>query len=174
MHWPNGVSGGVAEISGAVGGLKAALDIAKGLNATAGAVAINDAKIALQSAILDAQGALLAAQETQTANLKRIDELEAKIVEFETWEREKQRYELREISRGVFTYVLKADAQSGEPVHCICARCYEHRERSILQSDGGSWGTATLTCPACKAEIRAIEKSPNFPFEPSPPSMPIA
>ncbi|HSQ96835.1 MAG TPA: hypothetical protein VLM18_12190 [Croceibacterium sp.] len=164
---------GVAEISGAVGGLKAALDIAKGLNATAGAVALNDAKIALQSAILDAQGALITAQEAQTANLKRIDHLEAEIVQLKTWDREKQRYELREISRGVFTYVLKTEVQGGEPVHCICASCYQHGQRSILQSDGGMWGVATLTCPKCKADIKALEKSPNYPFEPSPPYSPL-
>ena len=145
---------GVVELGGALGGLKAAMDIAKGLNATAGAVAINDAKIQLQSAILEAQGALLAAQESQTANLKRIDELETKIVKLDAWESEKKRYELREFPTGVLAYVLKENDQSSEPPHRVCPQCYQESHKSLLQTTTRHSGGEIVECPRCKLSLK--------------------
>ena len=160
---------GVTEITGAIGGLKAAMDIVKGLNATAGAVAINDAKIALQATILEAQAGLLGAQESQTANLKRIDELEAKIAKLETWEREKERYQLEEFPTGALAYVLKADDQAGQPHHRICARCYEDGHKSILQTTMRHGGGERVECTRCGAKMKLspfpaiqVDRGPSF------------
>lgn len=144
---------GIVEISGALGGLKGAMDIAKGLNATAGAVAINDAKIALQSAIIDAQAGLLAAQEGLTANLRRIDELEARIAQLDAWEREKGRYQLVEFPTNVFAYVLRADDSAGEPSHRICPSCYEDGRKSILQTRMKHGGGEKVECLRCDAKL---------------------
>lgn len=145
---------GLAEIGAGLGGLKAAMDIAKGLNASAGAVAINDAKIALQSAILEAQGGLLAAQETQTANLKQIDQLEARIVQMDAWEREKERYQLQEFPTGALVYVLKEGDAAGEPPHRICPACYQDGHKSILQTTRRHQGGENVECPRCKTDLR--------------------
>ena len=145
---------GIGEISAAISGLKGALDIAKSLNATAGAVAINDAKIGLQGAIIEAQASLLAAQEAQTANLKRIDELEARIVELDAWEGEKQRYQLTEFPTGAFAYVLKTDDAAGEPSHRICPACYQDSHKSILQTTVRHGGGERVECPRCETKLR--------------------
>lgn len=147
---------GVTEIAGTIGGLKAAMDIAKGLNAAAGAVALNEAKIALQGAILEAQAGLLAAQEAQTANLKRIDELEARIVQLDAWEREKQRYELREFPTGALAYVLKEGDQTGEPSHRLCPRCYQEGHKSILQTTARHNGGENVECPRCETKLKLL------------------
>jgi hypothetical protein len=148
---------GIAEISAALGGLKGAMDIVKGLNATADAVAINEAKIALQGAILETQGSLLAAQEAQTANLKRIDELEAKIVELSAWEGEKKRYQLQAFPTGVLAYVLKPDDAAGEPSHRLCPHCYQESRKSILQTTRRHAGGEKVECPRCKTELKLAE-----------------
>lgn len=150
---------GVAEIGGAIGGLKAALDVVKGLKATADSVAINDAKIALQSAIIDAQSGLLAAQEAQTANLKRIEQLEQQLAASEDWEAEKQRYQLKNIDSGAVAYVHKPGMENGEAPVWYCQPCFEERHKSSLQlkdPNAGSGGSRThhrYACNRCKGDV---------------------
>ena len=80
--------------------------------------------------------------------------LEEDIRKFETWEREKERYQLVEVVTGGFAYALKPEAQGSDPPHHICAYCYEHRRRSILTSVYISIGRAEmLRCQPCGAEI---------------------
>lgn len=147
----------IAEIGAGLGSLKAALDIAKGLNAVADTVALNDAKIALQGAIIEAQSALLAAQEAQTANLKRIDELNARIMQLDAWEREKERYQLQEFRTGALAYVLKADDPAGEPSHRLCPRCYQEGHKSILQTTVRHGGGERVECPRCDVKLKLAD-----------------
>lgn len=151
----------IAEITGALGGLKAAMDITKGLNAAAGAVALNDAKIGLQSAILDAQSSLLAAQETQTANLRRIEQLEQEIVGLKDWSAEKERYHLVDVWRGAMAYMPKPGMENGEPAHWLCATCFNHGRKSFMQfkgqdrsPSGGNMDSASYACDTCKGSMK--------------------
>ena len=163
----------IAEIGASIGGLKAALDIAKGLNALSDAVALNDAKIALQGAIIEAQSSLLAAQEAQTTNLKRIDELEQKIVRLKDWSGERQRYDLTAIDRGAFAYMPKPGMEDGKPAHWLCANCFEQGQKSLLQFKGsgeaskGRSDEALYGCDACKASLRVHwRRKPTYPSDP--------
>lgn len=145
---------GIAEISAAIGGVKGTVDMLKGMNAAAAAVSLNDAKIVLQDAIFESQAKLLAMQETQTAHVKRIDELEAQIAKLETWEREAQRYQLEEFPTGALAYVLKPDDQAGEPPHRICPRCYQEGHKSILQTTTRRDGGENVECPRCDTKLK--------------------
>lgn len=147
----------IAEVATGLSSLKAALDIAKGLNVISDAVALNDAKISLQGAIIEAQGSLLSAQEAQTANLKRIDELETRIMQLDAWEREKERYELKEFPAGPMVYQLKASDQSGEPPHRICPQCYQERHKAILQTVARHSNGEMVDCPRCKLRLTLSE-----------------
>lgn len=164
---------GIAEIGGALSGLKAAMEIAKGLSATANAVAINEAKIGLQSAILEAQAGLLAAQETETANLRRIDQLEQDIVRLKDWSAERQNYNLVNIDRGAFAYMPKPGMENSQPAHWLCANCFEQGHKSLLQFKGqggqGSGGNANESaygCDRCKATLKVHwRRKPSYPGE---------
>lgn len=145
---------GVAEISAAIGGVKGTVDLLKGMNAAAAAVALNDAKIILQDAIFEAQAKLLAMQESQTTHLKRIDELEAEIASLKTWEREQQRYQLQEFPTGALAYVLKGDDPAGEPSHRVCPRCYQEGHKSILQTTSKHDGGENVECPRCDTKLK--------------------
>src|SRR5690606_3853686 len=125
---------GVTEIGGAMSGLKAAMDIAKGINAAAGEIAINEATIKLQRTILEAQEKLLAAQELQAEQSRRVEELEARLAQADAWTRERERYVRREFPAGTFAYVLKDGDESGEPPHRLCPTCFEDGHKSILQT----------------------------------------
>jgi hypothetical protein len=143
----------VGEVFAGLGALKTAFDIAKGLKDIDDATRRNAAVIELQEKIL-------AAREAQSTLLDRVGELEEEVAGFETWDAEKQRYELKQLARGgaAFAYALKANAQPAEPFHCICASCYQKRTKSILQYSrhvliGGA--ELILACPVCRAEVHS-------------------
>jgi uncharacterized protein YgiB involved in biofilm formation len=141
----------VAEIYGALSAIKTAFDMAKGLES------IHDATIR-DRAIIELQKEILAAQATQFALVERIHALEKEVAEFETWETEKQRYELKPLGHG-FAYFLKPDAQSAEASHQICANCYAHGKKSFLARVPSNTARAALgmgavyRCPECRAEV---------------------
>lgn len=164
----------IAEISAGLSGLKAAMDITKGLNAAKGEAAINEVKIDLQRNIIEALGSLTAAHEAQTANLKRIDELEAQVVGMKDWEREKQRYQMKRFTPGSVAYCLKPEMADGEPPHRICPHCYHEGKKGFLQSTGDRHGRGTLhSCTSCQSKTvlgqELSDASPSEPPEPTPP-----
>lgn len=137
----------VGEAIAGLSAVKTAFDMAKALKDIDNAVARNAAVIELQEKIFTAR-------EAQTALLERINELEAKVVSFETWETEKERYELKDVGVGSLAYSIKEAMRGAEPTHAICPACFQHRKKSILQPDV-KYMTKLLRCLECKAEIRA-------------------
>lgn len=135
----------VAEVFAGVGALKSAFDLAKGLKE------IDDAS-RRNAAVIDLQEKILTAQSAQSSMLDRISELEKKVESFERWEREKERYALRDVSgRGEFAYVLKASMQAGEPSHAICVNCYQESKKAVLQFSGkGFEAEKYWRCPVCE------------------------
>ncbi|WP_422923214.1 hypothetical protein [Singulisphaera sp. PoT] len=130
-------------------GFKHAIDLIKSINHLDKSVNINAVKIELQQIVLDAHTA-------QTAMVDRIRELEAEVTKFETWDAEKERYQLTEIASGVFAYALKEEAEPAEPFHYICQACYQHQRKSILQKKigGGIAPMESYECHECDAEIK--------------------
>lgn len=123
------------------------MNMAKALKDIDNGVARNAAVIALQEQILMAQA-------EQSALIASKGELEAQLRRFETWESEKQRYELHEIKPGRFTRRLKEAMAQGEPTHDICTQCYNHGIASILQNRKTEVGRYhLLVCGECKTEL---------------------
>jgi hypothetical protein len=116
----------VAEAITGLSALKSAFDIAKGLKDIDNATRRNAAVIELQEKILTAQTA-------QSDLTERIRDLEAKVAGFETWEREKQRYELKPFGNGV-AYFLKPEMSNGEAPHQLCANCYARGKKPFSQN----------------------------------------
>lgn len=142
----------IATISGAISSLQAAGDIAKSMIGLRDAAAIQGKVIELQSVILAAQTSALSAQAEQSALLERIRRLEKEVADVKAWDTEKQRYELKEIVSGNFAYALKEGASPSEPAHKICAKCYQHGKKSILQKLIKGL-LEYLHCHDCGAEI---------------------
>jgi hypothetical protein len=151
----------VGEIFAGVSALKSAFDIAKGLKDI-------DDVTRRSSAIFELQEKLLAAQDAYSALREEVRELENRVTDFETWDAEKQRYELKSLaSAGVpsFAYAIRSAEKGDEPFHCICAACYQTGRKSLLQFKGRSpmnGSDLLLACPTCKAEIRAAGWPPEF------------
>ena len=151
-------------IAGAMTSLKTASDIAKGLLGLRDGALIQGQVIELQAAILSAQTGALAAQSDQFTLVEQIRALEAEMARMKAWDAEKERYRLTEFGPSIFAYMLKSEMQNTEPLHAICANCYEHSKKSILQYTGHRYGRATFVCHECKSTLDAWINNPKWPF----------
>ncbi|MFH1795140.1 MAG: hypothetical protein ABIK36_16280 [Pseudomonadota bacterium] len=132
----------LAEAMAGLGSFKTMLDLAKGLKD------INDAAIR-QTAAIELTEKILAAQAAQGELIARIGELEKDLIRFENWESEKQRYQLEELPPGILVRSLKAGMENGEPLHKICANCYNKGVKSLLHNRGQANGLTHWKCHAC-------------------------
>jgi len=121
---------------------------------------IHDATIR-NAAIIELQEKLLAAQEAQSTLTERIRELEEQMTTFETWDADKQEYERTTLPSDSTVYSIDPEIQGAKSAHYICANCYEHHKRSILQPTQTSIASSAMGiprkyhCPECKAEFLA-------------------
>jgi hypothetical protein len=144
----------IAEISAGYGGLKAAVDIVKGLNAAHTAAQLQEIQITLQRHILDGQRSLSEAGEREATVAKAIKSLEQEIVRLKDWEADKQRYQLADTGQGSLAYRPKEGMENGEPQHWICPNCYQTGQKSILKHEHLAVGrTQTLVCHPCGFDI---------------------
>ena len=147
----------LSAIAAALSSLKAAKDIAESMIGLRDTAAFQGKLIEFQSKIIDANNAAFAAQDERSALLEKIRELEKQVTDFKAWEAEKQRYQMEEVWRGAFTYVVKEEARGAEPIHWICAACYQQGKKTVLQVGADRAGAggrlAAYTCPACRAVI---------------------
>src|SRR6266481_9965231 len=126
---------------------KTMFDMAKGLQN------IHDTA-ARDRAAIDLQREILAAQAEQFMLLQRVRDLEEEVTSLKAWDAEKEGYELTSIGDGVFAYSKKESMRGTEAPHYLCANCFNHRHKSVLQkevTDVGRW--TVLLCSECKAEI---------------------
>jgi hypothetical protein len=138
----------IAEITAGYESIKAATNLLKGLNAASTEAQINDVKIGLQRSLLDAQQGLFAAQQADAASSARIRDLERQIAGFNSWESEKDRFELRAIGAGAFAYVMKASEDNSNAGPWYCSNCFENGKKSIYQKQPGSITKSHLGIPA--------------------------
>lgn len=142
----------ISAIAGTVSALKGAVDIAQAIKGLSDAQAIQTKVIDLNSKILEAQSAAFAANDERLALLEQIRQLERKIASFETWEAEKERYELKDIGRGSLAYALREGMRGTEPPHNLCAACYQNGKKSILQPKSDGF-LRLMICHACQARL---------------------
>lgn len=144
-------------IQGAISNLQAANELAKTSIALRDITALHAKTVALRKVILDAQSSALRAQSEQSSLLQRIRQLEEKVAKVETWAAEKQKYHLTEINPGQFAYTLKEQTGSPEPKHMLCANCYNHNEKSILQAEMRYAGRQRVFfCQNCGSDMFSV------------------
>lgn len=107
---------------------------------------------ARQTLVVDFTRQIMEAQAHHALLLERIRDLEEKLMRFENWETEKQRYELQEVGRGFLVYAIKPAMADGEPAHQICANCYQDRHKSLLQKESRN-REDFLICQRCHADL---------------------
>jgi hypothetical protein len=132
--------------------LNTAVNIAKAMVDVRDATVIQGKVFELQRAILEAQQSVFAANAERSALIEEVREAKAQIARLEAWEEEKQRYQLQDAGKGSLAYAVKEDVRGLEPFHHICAACYQHGRKSILQPDTDGFGRL-LFCAECKIKL---------------------
>lgn len=114
---------------------------------------ISDKVFELRRVLLETQDALAAAKE-------RCAQLEQLAVKVEDWSSQAERYEMKEIARGVVAYTPKPGMEHGEAPHSLCASCFQNQKKSILQQDYHPRGVR-YRCPSCDFTV-AVRKPHDF------------
>jgi formate dehydrogenase maturation protein FdhE len=114
----------------------------------------------MHSEVMAATQGVLAAYAREMTHLDQIRDLEEEVRNFDTWNTEKDRYELKQLAHHgpSFAYALKSNAKPAEKFHCICASCYQRRIKSVLQFDrraGVRSSEQILKCPVCGSEAHS-------------------
>lgn len=129
------------EMIGAYTGFKFLLDSTKALIEMNSRVERNTAVLALHKEIF-------AAQEVQNALTTKVRELEEQVRNFETWNAEKERYELKEMVPGFMARSVKDSMRGGGPAHLLCANCFEKRAKGHLRVRENQYHTE-FKCDLC-------------------------
>lgn len=132
----------VGELVAGLGAFAQMISIAKSIKDMSDATIRN-------AAVADLWEQILSAQARYAESVERISQLEKELSRFETWDAEKEKYELKVINHQSFAYAIKESARGFQPPHFICASCYEDRKKMILQRTD----YAHLFCPNCKTLV---------------------
>ena len=143
----------MSAVMGLASSLRAIVDITKAMKDVHDANLIQSKIFELMREIMAAQSCALEAQAAQSELLNRIRDLEAEKAELETWNTEKKRYNLTDFGGSTFAYSLKPEEAKGEPLHRICATCYQQGKKSILQFTHRSQGQEWFKCHGCRNQI---------------------
>jgi hypothetical protein len=151
----------VAEVFAGLGALKTAFDIAKGLKDI-------DDTTRRNAAIIELQEKILSAQATQSNLVESIGELKTRVAELESWEADKQRYELTELGPGTVCYVVKESMRGREPMHRICANCYAAGKKGFLQQHVKGSHYDRFVCHKCGESLGVDKGNPPQRYSEGP------
>ncbi len=110
--------------------------------------------IEFQKALIQSQS-LISTEQAKNATLaSRNQELEQEIVKFKNWAAESNKYELKEVSSGIFARVEKANVTPLKSAHKFCATCFERQKKTVLQFQAVEVGRKrSLVCHVCKYAV---------------------
>lgn len=141
-----------------IGSLAAGIKDAVGLGKGATDLALNlkrllekpggkpDATRELVSELLDHLIRLQAQQIAMQGTILQFHEEQRRLERFQA---EADRYVLKRTEQGSFVRELKAAYADKEPVHCICAGCYDKQIKSVLQPVAPN----TFECRSCGTKV---------------------
>lgn len=105
--------------------------------------------VEIKSLAGDAIDKVIEAKQAQMAMQDKILELENELKKRDRFQMEAQRYTLTKTDMGGFVYALKPSEAGSEPMHDLCATCFDSEIKSVLQPVDFN----TLECPRCKARV---------------------
>lgn len=145
----------VAEVFAGLSAIKTAFDIAKGLKDI-------DDVARRNAAVIELQEKILTAQQTQSALVEKVGDLEKEVTRLKDWEADKQRYELTDIGSGVVALSVKAAMRNGEAFHRICADCAANGKKFYLQPHLTGPYYDQYKCAGCGFEIGIHKGTPPY------------
>lgn len=147
----------IGQAAALLGSLKTAGEITAALISLRDASVVEDKVRELNGVILAAQSSAFAAHLSQIELLDRVRTLEAEIARMKEWDAGKGTYQLKAVGTGAFAYASQPSMNGAEPPHWLCVKCYDNRNKSILQMKGRAASDRTANiwaCPQCRSEIQ--------------------
>ena len=140
----------------ALSSLSAALSISQTLLGIRDSAKLQEAVIHFNSAIIDAQSKIMASQGEQAALTTKIEELKKECVSLKNWEAEREEYNRKEVSPGVFVYIEKNFVGQLRNAHKYCCNCFDNYKKSTLQQ--------SIIDPGMKIALTCHNKCPDLLF----------
>lgn len=142
-----------ASLPAVLSSLKEAFGIAKSIKDFSNDAKLEGALSELRSRLIDAQKSVLDAQAQMQEIYAHTSKVEGQLAEYRNWEKEAAKYKLAEPFPGTFVYAFtEGELGIKEPMHYLCPKCFNQRQKSILQ-DGGLHGFARK-CNECDISYR--------------------
>jgi hypothetical protein len=110
----------------------------------------------LMREIMSAQSSALV---SQSAYHKR--GLEEEGAKLKAWNMEKYRYELQSVGPGAVAYVPKQSMRGTEPVHWICADCFQSGKKRFLNESHSDLHFVYHNCQECSGKVR-VRRTSSF------------
>ena len=147
-------------IQGAISSMSSITEIAKSLIELKSISEVKAKSIELLSVAVEAQERALAARKDQASMIEEIDHLKKELMRRETWDSEKERYVLQDMTVGSPACVMKKSKSRGEAPQWYCANCFSNGKASILCFHRSASGLAVYACNSCPSKIRPPEGKP--------------
>lgn len=87
-------------------------------------------------------------------------DVENKLKEYEQWDSESTRYELKELATGILVYSLKPNDPRGEPTHFLCPNCFHKRQKSIMVKPAVD--NLNYRCHACGFDVIPVSQAAEW------------
>lgn len=142
----------LAEITTLISSVKTAYDIAKGINSLKIEVERNESISKILQILLSVQFDALSMQENYQTLLNEKETIAKRLVETEKWDETESQYDLMRMSVGTFVRTPNKNHQSPEPLHWLCANCFDKKKKSLLQKMYWT-DDSPMICPECKTVI---------------------
>ena len=118
-----------------------------------------DKVVSIQTEMASVQVGYLALIQQNSSLVTEKDDLKKEISNLKDWNKEKERYELKDVDPEVFAYVIKDSAKGTEPVHWLCCHCYNQGKKEIVILFHNSNYHKTYICHGCSQKISV--ENPN-------------
>lgn len=139
------------EITAAIQSIKVGVEITRGFYNLKTEYEIKTATSDLLDSIIDVQNNLLLIQSSYQSALDDKKEIEDELSRLKNWEKEKDKYFLKQISPGVFVYIIKDNVEPDKQ-YWLCTNCFDTKnQKSILQRKYPNH--SDFICNNCKATI---------------------
>jgi hypothetical protein len=139
----------MTELSSLIASVKAAYDIAKGVNSLKSEVDRNQSISKILEILLTVQTNALSVNAIAQKLQEEKSDLTKRIMEFENWAQTKSNYDLKEVGPGIPAYVRKQGDDSKEPPMWVCPYCYNKKKESFLQREYHFGEAGYYFCPEC-------------------------
>jgi hypothetical protein len=135
---------GLTEITSFAASVKGVSDMVRGFVSLKSEAEKNAAVIEIQRLLLELQFSAL-------DSASRIEELNAKISEYEDWNKNREYYKLKQTQYG-FNFMESTNENPNIVSHMACAPCFQSKEINILQPINGD--KKFYRCGKCKDQIQ--------------------